>query len=112
MGDRSEVGSFREHRVVDSVDDWSRGEGATTEVATVETLKSIVTTLDVSELDVDLALVAVAEEGEVNNFSVLGIALALEVRLKVCNPVGVSLPVEKSVHKPRIRNATTYSASL
>jgi hypothetical protein len=55
------------------------------EVATVETLKSLLTAGDRVELDEDLAL-TVGIDGDMNNFAVLLVALSPDLSLQVLDP--------------------------
>jgi hypothetical protein len=55
------------------------------EVATVETLKSLLTAGDRVELDENFAL-TVGVDGDMNNFAVLLVALSLDLRLQLLDP--------------------------
>jgi hypothetical protein len=73
------------------------------EVATVETLKSLLTTRDGVELDEDVAF-AVGVNGDVNDLAVLLVALGLDLCLEVFDPVVTPVPLF-----PRIVLATLHT---
>lgn len=68
---RLESGCLWVVHVVNSIDDWLCCQCTSAEVPSIETLEGVVAASKVGELDIDLAIVAVAEEADVDDFAVL-----------------------------------------
>lgn len=66
---------------------------ATAKVPAVETLERVVATGEVGELDIDLSILAVAEQADVDDFAILIGTLAAEVIFQVFDPVRIGFPV-------------------
>lgn len=74
-------------RVVDLVHNVRRTNHAVIEVTAVQTLQGLLAAGDRVELDVDIA-VGVGVDRDVNDFSVLLVALSLDFDLQLLGPVG------------------------
>ena len=73
-------------RVVDFVNNVRGADGTVVEVATVETLESLLATGDRVELNEDVAL-AVGVDSNVDDLAVLLVTLGLDLNLEILDPV-------------------------